>query len=66
MELLRDMAFFVEVARAGRFTKAAHRLGVPTSTLSRRIEALERTDVLACSLEYGSLVLIGHFRVQAK
>jgi DNA-binding transcriptional LysR family regulator len=42
MELLRDMTFFVEVARAGSFTKAAERLGLPTSTLSRRIQALEK------------------------
>ncbi len=42
MDLLRDMVLFVEVARAGSFTKAAQRLGVPTSTLSRRIQALEK------------------------
>jgi DNA-binding transcriptional LysR family regulator len=43
MDLLRDMALFVEVARAGSFTKAAERLGLPTSTLSRRIQALEKS-----------------------
>jgi DNA-binding transcriptional LysR family regulator len=43
MDWLRDMALFVEVARAGGFTKAAQRLGLPTSTLSRRIQALERS-----------------------
>jgi DNA-binding transcriptional LysR family regulator len=43
MDWLRDMALFVEVARAGSFTKAAQRLGLPTSTLSRRIQALERS-----------------------
>jgi DNA-binding transcriptional LysR family regulator len=43
MDLLRDMALFVEVARAGSFTKAAERLAIPTSTLSRRIQALEKS-----------------------
>lgn len=43
MDWLRDMALFVEVARAGSFTKAAQRLGLPTSTLSRRIQSLERS-----------------------
>jgi DNA-binding transcriptional LysR family regulator len=43
MDWLRDMVLFVEVARAGSFTKAAQRLGLPTSTLSRRIQALERS-----------------------
>jgi DNA-binding transcriptional LysR family regulator len=37
------MALFVEVARAGSFTKAARRLALPTSTLSRRIQALEKS-----------------------
>jgi DNA-binding transcriptional LysR family regulator len=36
------MVLFVEVARAGSFTKAAQRLSIPTSTLSRRIQALEK------------------------
>jgi DNA-binding transcriptional LysR family regulator len=43
MDWLRDMVLFVEVARAGSFTKAAQRLGLPTSTLSRRIQALEKS-----------------------
>ena len=43
MDWLREMALFVEVARAGSFTKAAQRLSLPTSTLSRRIQALEKS-----------------------
>ncbi|MBN8488825.1 MAG: LysR family transcriptional regulator [Burkholderiales bacterium] len=39
---LQDMALFVEVARSGSFRQAAGRLGIPPSTLSRRIAALER------------------------
>ena len=42
MELLRDMALFVEVVRTRSFTLAAAKLGMPTSTLSRRISGLER------------------------
>ena len=38
---LPDMALFVEVARTGSFRQAAARLGVPVSTLSRRIAAME-------------------------
>lgn len=36
-----DLAYFLAVARAGRLTLAAHRLGVEHSTVSRRIAALE-------------------------
>lgn len=39
---LRDMSLFVEVARARSFRRAAEALGMPSSTLSRRILALER------------------------
>lgn len=39
---LDDMALFVEVARAGNFSRACERLGVPNATLSRRIAAMER------------------------
>jgi len=42
MELLNDMALFVEVAQARSFTRAAEASGVPNSTLSRRISALEK------------------------
>ena len=42
MELLDDMALFVEVVRAGGFGKAAARLGLATSTLSVRISRLEQ------------------------
>jgi DNA-binding transcriptional LysR family regulator len=41
MDQLRDLALFVAVAETKSFTKAATLLGVPTSTLSRRIAELE-------------------------
>ena len=43
MELLNDMALFVEVVRAMSFRRAADAIGVPNSTLSRRVSALEKT-----------------------
>jgi DNA-binding transcriptional LysR family regulator len=42
MDNLREMALFVEVARVMSFKRAAASLGVPNSTLSRRIAELER------------------------
>ncbi|SEK82410.1 DNA-binding transcriptional regulator, LysR family [Roseateles sp. YR242] len=42
MELLNDMALFVEVAHTRSFSRAADVTGVPNSTLSRRISALEK------------------------
>ncbi len=42
VELLNDMALFVEVAQARSFRRAADASGVPNSTLSRRISALEK------------------------
>lgn len=36
-----NLSLFVAVARAGGFTAAARRLGLPTTTLSRRIQELE-------------------------
>lgn len=42
MELLNDMALFVEVAHTRSFRRAAELTGVPNSTLSRRISALEK------------------------
>ncbi len=42
MELLNDMALFVEVAKARSFRAAAETLGMPNSTLSRRIGLLEK------------------------
>lgn len=42
MRFLADLALFVEVASAGNFSRAAVSLGMPLSTLSRRINALER------------------------
>ena len=41
-ELLREIAVFVEVARARSFTKAAGALSLPKSTVSRRVAGLER------------------------
>ena len=38
---LDDIALFVEVVRAGNFSKASARLGIPNATLSRRIAAME-------------------------
>lgn len=43
MEFLNDMALFVEVVRARSFRGAADIIGMPNSTLSRRISALEKT-----------------------
>lgn len=42
MEHLNDMALFVEVVKAKGFRGAAEALGMPNSTLSRRISALEK------------------------
>jgi DNA-binding transcriptional LysR family regulator len=42
VELLNDMALFVEVVKAKSFRRAAEAIGVPNSTLSRRISALEK------------------------
>jgi DNA-binding transcriptional LysR family regulator len=42
MPLLNDMALFVEVAHTMNFRRAAEVTGVPNSTLSRRIKALEK------------------------
>ena len=41
MDYLNDMALFVEVVQANGFNRAAAKLGIPRSTLSRRIAALE-------------------------
>lgn len=42
MPHLNDMALFVEVVKARSFRRAAEAIGVPNSTLSRRISALEK------------------------
>ncbi|HEY9249612.1 MAG TPA: LysR family transcriptional regulator, partial [Rariglobus sp.] len=39
---LNDIAMFVEVARRGNFSLSAAALGIPPSTLSRRVSGLER------------------------
>jgi DNA-binding transcriptional LysR family regulator len=38
---LNDIAVFVRVAQLGSFSRAAHALGMPVSTVSRRVGALE-------------------------
>jgi len=42
LEFLNDMALFVEVVKARSFSRAAETLGIPNSTLSRRISELEK------------------------
>ncbi|PMY37814.1 MULTISPECIES: LysR family transcriptional regulator [Pseudomonas] len=42
MELLNDMALFVEVVKARSFRRAAEAMEMPNSTLSRRISGLEK------------------------
>jgi len=42
VELLNDMALFVEVVKARGFRHAAEAVGIPNSTVSRRITALEK------------------------
>lgn len=42
MELLKDMALFVEVCKVMSFRRAAEALDMPSSTLSRRISKLEQ------------------------
>lgn len=42
VEFLNDMALFVAVVKAKSFRRAAEAIGVPNSTLSRRISALEK------------------------
>ncbi|MGQ5288531.1 LysR substrate-binding domain-containing protein [Pectobacterium actinidiae] len=42
MVLINDMSLFVEVVKAKSFRGAATKLGMPSSTLSRRIGALEK------------------------
>jgi DNA-binding transcriptional LysR family regulator len=42
MNLLRDIALFVEVVNTKSFSRAATNLGMPPSTLSRRISGLEQ------------------------
>src|ERR1043165_2060094 len=39
---LNDMALYVEVVKAMSFRRAAEATGIPNSTLSRRISALEK------------------------
>ncbi len=43
MKLLNDMAMFVEVVKAKGFRRAAEAIGIPNSTLSRRINGLEKS-----------------------
>ena len=39
---LNDIALFVHVVRSGSFAEAARRLGVPSNTISRRVQELEQ------------------------
>ncbi|MBU3738174.1 MAG: LysR family transcriptional regulator [Rhodoferax sp.] len=41
--LLSDIALFIEVVQSKSFVRAAERMDIPASTLSRRVSALERT-----------------------
>ena len=38
-----NLRFFLELSRAGRLTAAARRLGVDHTTVSRRLQALEKS-----------------------
>lgn len=38
---LNDIAVFVKVAQYGSFSRAAHSLGMPVSTVSRKVTSLE-------------------------
>ncbi|WP_122858427.1 LysR family transcriptional regulator, partial [Pseudomonas viridiflava] len=38
---LNDVALFVQVVRNGSFAQAARQLGVPSNTVSRRVQQLE-------------------------
>lgn len=42
MELLNDMALFVEVVKAKSFRRAGEAIGMPIATVSRRISGLEK------------------------
>ncbi|NHR03694.1 LysR family transcriptional regulator [Chromobacterium haemolyticum] len=50
--MLDDLQLFVSIVDAGSLNAAARRLGVPTATLSRRLQALERE--LGCRLLHRS------------
>ena len=61
-----DLALFAHVAEAGSFTRAADKLGLPKSTLSRRLSGLEaqlgerlilRTTRRLTVTEFGAAVL---------
>src|SRR3981081_2252832 len=41
MAYLNDIAVFVKVAQLGSFSRAAHALGMPVSTVSRKVSTLE-------------------------
>jgi hypothetical protein len=38
-----DLALFARIVSAGRFSRASEQLGLPRSTISRRLAVLERT-----------------------
>lgn len=74
MELLKEMAIFAEVVDCGGFSKAARKLGITTSAVSRhvtRLEAhigarlLQRTTRALALTELGAQVHLGCVRMRA-
>lgn len=74
MELLKEMAIFAEVVDCGGFSKAARKLGITTSAVSRHVTRLEthmggrllhRTTRALALTELGTQVHIGSSRMLA-
>lgn len=62
MDKLTAAKYFIQVADTGSFSKTAKQLGVPVSTISRRIKDLEQhlgIDLLKRSTRYLSLTELG-------
>ena len=60
---LNEVAMFVQVIRAGSFTEASRRLGIPSNTLSRRVRQLEarlETRLMQRSTRKLTLTVAGH------
>ena len=60
---LNEVAMFVQVTRAGSFTEASRRLGIPPNTLSRRVRQLEtrlETRLMQRSTRKLTLTAAGH------
>ena len=60
---LNDIAVFVRVAQFGSFSRAAHALGMPVSTVSRKVTALEETGVTLLQRTTRKLSLTAQGRV---